>query len=102
MTRHPFLYSTPTIGVPYSSSAFPMSNLSSSVASSRCSIQIAKTKDEIEACYDIRMEGESISRARLALFYAQSRGPVFVVEQVSESSSLFTTASDTKSLEIPG
>ncbi|CAD6573305.1 MAG: hypothetical protein TREMPRED_000773 [Tremellales sp. Tagirdzhanova-0007] len=33
-----------------------MSSVSSSNATSRCSIHIAKTKDEVEACYDIRME----------------------------------------------
>ena len=40
-----------------------MSSVSSSNATSRCSIHIAKTKDEVEACYDIRMEGELLNSA---------------------------------------
>ena len=43
------------------------------------SIEVAQTKDEIEACYDIRMEGE-----RAVVKQVGPESVVFVVEQVRQ------------------
>jgi hypothetical protein len=56
--------------------------IASSTTSAPFFIQIAQAKDEVEACYDIRLAGKSLSS--WVEYHALTGSSVFAVEQVSQ------------------